>query len=187
MFPLAAWAALWTASVFGQPEFKVYPSSETLQEGGNANILIIQTEKEHFALRVPKDYGAQVHPSDQSIVFTSQTSSSVITVKMSTNYAGALPKKEDLRDLVAKKFATASLVQTSTCYTSCGTGVLFELFQPAAGNLTIRMRDAYVAFPEGSFEFTLSCDAQDYDKNRLLFSWLLNSFRLQAEPAKKNP
>jgi hypothetical protein len=172
---------------FGQPEFKVYPSTETMQEGGAVNLLIIQTDHEHFGLRIPKGYGSQVRQFDQSIVFTSQTGSSVITVTMSTNYAGALPKKEVLRDEVAKKHPGASLAQTSTCYTSCGTGVLFDLFQPAAGNLTVRMRDAYLAFHEGSFEFTLSCDSQDYDKNQLSFAWLLNSFRLQTEPAKKNP
>jgi hypothetical protein len=175
------------SSAFAQPAFKVYPSTESTQEGGDVNILVIQTDNERFALRVPKGYGSQVHQFDQSIVFTSQTGSSIITVKMSTNYAGALPKQEELRAQVAKKYATASLVQTTPCFTACGAGLRFELFQPAAGNLTIRIRDAYVAFPEGSFEFTLSCDSQDYDKNQLSFSWLLNSFRLQSEPAKKNP
>ena len=51
----------------------------------------------------------------------------------------------------------------------------------------MRMRDGYVAFAEGSFEFTLSCDLREYDKHRLAFAWLLNSFRLQAEPVKKEP
>jgi hypothetical protein len=172
---------------FGQPEFRVFPSTEATAEGGNVNILVIQTDNEHFQLRVPKKYSAQVHQSEQTIVLTSQNASSVITLKMTTNYAGALPKMETLRDEVAKKYATASLVQTSPCYTSCGAGLLFDLFQPVGGNLTVRMRDAYVAFPEGSFEFTLSCDVREYDQHRLSFSWLLNSFRLQAKPAIMNP
>jgi hypothetical protein len=106
---------------------------------------------------------------------------------MSTNYAGALPKMEVLRDQVAQKYSTASLVQTSPCHTSCGVGLLFDLFQPAAGNSTMRIRDGYISFPEGSFEFTLSCDAKEYDKNRLSFAWLLNSFRLQTPSATTNP
>jgi hypothetical protein len=175
------------AVAFGQPEFKVNPGIEATVEGGDVNILVIQAGNEHFELRVPKNYGAQVNPGDQCIVFTSQTGSSVITVKMSTNYAGALPKTEELRDQVAKKYATASLVQTSPCCSLYGTGLLFDLFQPAAGDLTMRIRDGFISFPEGSFEFTLSCDLRDYDQNRLSFAWLLNSFRLQAEPARKNP
>ncbi len=169
-----------------QPEFRVSSSTEATPEGGNVNILNIQTDKELFQLRVPKNYGAQAHPGDLSIVFSSETGSSVITLQMSTNYAGGLPKAEDLCGLVAKKHPTASLVQTSRCYTDCGTGLMFDLFQPAAGNMTMRLRDAYVSFAEGSFEFTLSCDQRDYDHQRLSFSWLLNSFRLRPEPAKKN-
>jgi hypothetical protein len=170
----------------GQPEFKVAPGTEATPEGDNVNIMVIQTGNENFELRVPKNYGAQVNAADQCIVFTSRTGSSIITLKMSTNYAGTLPKMEELRDQVAKKFATASLVQTSPCRTSCGTGLLFDLFQPAAGDLTMRMRDGFISFTEGSFEFTLSCDVREYDQNRLSFAWLLNSFRLQPEPAKRN-
>jgi hypothetical protein len=181
-----AWVGLWAASALGESDFKVYPSTEATAEGGIASILVIQTGNRHFQLRVPKDYGTQIRQNDQSIVFTSHTGTSIITMKMSTNYAGALPKLEELRDLVAKKHPTASLVQTSPCHTSCGTGLLFDLFQPAAGNLTLRLRDGYVSFPEGSFEFTLSCDSLEYDKNRLSFAWLLNSFRLQPQSAKTN-
>src|SRR5271155_2801296 len=80
-----------------QLEFKVSSATEATVEGGNVNIMVIQTGTKHFVLRVPKNFGAQVNAEDQSIVFTSQTGSSVITVKMSTNYAGSLPKTEELR------------------------------------------------------------------------------------------
>jgi len=170
---------------FGQPAFRVYPTVVATPEGGDVNVLVIQTDHEHFELRVPKEYGVQVRQIDLSIVFTSQSGSSIITLKMTTNYAGALPKMEALRDQVAQKYPTASLVQTSPCITSCGTGLLFDLFQPVAGNLTMRIRDGYLAFPEGSFEFTLLCDLREYDKNRLSFAWLLNSFRLQPQSVTK--
>lgn len=175
------------STALGQPEFKVSSGSEATAEGGIVNILVIQTDQERFELRIPKEYSAQAHQSDQSIVFTSLTGSSVITVKMSTNYAGALPKMEFLRDEVTKKYDTASLAQTSACITSAGSGLLFDLFQPVGGNLTMRIRDGYIAFAEGSFEFTLSCDLREYDKHRLSFAWLLNSFRLQPDAAILKP
>jgi hypothetical protein len=184
-FIIMALAALGAASAFGQPVFNVTASTEATAEGGNVNILILQTAKEQFELRVPVKYGAQARPAQQSIVFASETGSSVITLKMTTNYPGALPKMEELRGRVARKYATASLVQTSPCYADCGSGLVFDLFQPAADNMMVRMRDAYIPFAEGSFEFTLSCDLREYDKNRLSFVWLLNSFRLRTEPAKK--
>jgi hypothetical protein len=179
-------ALLASAAAFGQPEFRVISSMEATPEGGPVSILVIKTDNENFQLRVPKGFGARVSESDQSIVFTSQTGDSAMTVRMSTNYAGQLPKMETLRDLVAKKYATASLVQTSTCVTSGGTGLLFDLFEPVSGDLTLRVRDAYVTFPEGSFEFTLLCDLREYDRQRVSFAWLLNSFRLQTQAAIKN-
>jgi hypothetical protein len=181
-----ALSGVWAASAVAQPDFKAYPSTETSTEGGVVSILVIQTENERFQVRIPKGYGAQVHQNDQSVVFTSQSGKSAITMKMSANYPGTLPKMEILRDEVARKYSTASLVQSSTCYTACGQGLLFDLFQPAAGNLTMRIRDAFVSFAEGSFEFTLTCDSRDYDENRLSFAWLLNSFRLQPQSAKTN-
>jgi hypothetical protein len=187
LFLVSALAALGAASALGQPEFKVSPATETMLEGGIVNILVIQSGDDYFDLQVPKGYGAQIRQSEESIVFTSETGSSVITVKMSTNYPGALPKMEQLRGVVVTNHPTATLAQTSFCYTSFGAGQQFDLFQPVGGNLTMRLRDAYVSFPHGSFEFILSCDNREYDRNRFSFAWLLNSFRLRAGPAKKNP
>src|SRR5665213_4520486 len=84
------------AIAYGQPEFNVTAGTEATPEGDDVNIMVIQTGQRHFELRVPKNFGAQVNPDDQSIVFTSATGSSVITVKMSTNYAGELPQMEQL-------------------------------------------------------------------------------------------
>lgn len=186
LFHVFALAALGVAPAIGQTSFKVYPSTEFATEGGISSILIIDTGKENFLFRVPRNYGAKIHQDDQSIVLTPEDGTSIITIKMSTNYAGQLPKMDDLRDEVARKFSAASMAQGSQCFTAAGTGLVFDLFQPA-GNLLMRIRDAYVSFPEGSFEFTMSCDNQQYEKNRLSYSWLLNSFKLQPPPAKKNP
>jgi hypothetical protein len=178
--------ALSVAVASDELEFKVSTATMATVEGDNAKIMVIETGHERFELRVPKNYGSQVNAEAQSIVFTSQSGSSIITVKMSTNYAGTLPKTDELRDQVAKKYASASLVQTSTCHTTCGTGPLFDLFQPTSGDLTMRIRDGFISFREGSFEFTLSCDVREYDQNRLSFAWLLNSFHLQTETAKQD-
>jgi hypothetical protein len=181
-----ALTALLTAPAFGQSVFKVYPSTVTRAEGGTSSILVIESGKKHFQVQPPLFYDTKIHQSEQSIVLTSENGTGVITIKASTNYAGALPKMEDLRDEVARKFPAASMAQGAPCFTAAGRGLVFDLFQPT-GNLTLRIRDAYVSFAEGSFEFTLSCDNQEYEKHRLDFSWLLNSFQLLPEPAKKTP
>lgn len=183
-FALAAFGA---ATVLGQAVFKVVPANEPTPEGGNVSVLLVQSGGQRFSLGNPRGYGAQVRTAEQSIVFTGRTGSSVITVQWSTNYPGGLPKTAILRDTVAAKHPSASLVQTSPCSTQYGSGLLFDLFQPAGGNVTLRLREAYVSIDEGSVEFTLSCDLADYDNARLSFACVLNSFHSVAEPVKKEP
>ena len=180
-----ALALLGAGTVLGQPAFKVRAGNQATPEGGNVRVLLMQAGGQYFSVQVPRGYGAQVRYSDQSITFTAGTGSSVITMRLSTNYPGSLPKMEGLRDMVAASHPAASLVQTSPCGTGYGTGLLFELFQPTAGNVTLRIREAYLSIEEGSFQFTMSCDQADYDKARLSFAWLLNSFHSVAQPAKK--
>ncbi len=175
------------APAWGQPLFRVIPSAITTAEGGQVNVLLIQAGEERFSLRVPKGYGTQVRVESRSILFTSENGVSSIAVQVTTNYPGALPKTQELRDTVAKKYPRASLVQTSPCLSEYGAGLCFDLFLPTEHNLTVRIREAYISYAEGSFEFTFTCNGADYDKSRLGFVWLLNSFRLQPEPAKKEP
>jgi len=184
-FHLLALAALWAGTALGQPVFKVDSSNEPTPEGASVSVLLVQTDHERFSLRLPKGYGAQVRQDGQSIEFTSASGSSIMTVQWSTNYPGALPQKQPLAETVAARHPLASLVQISTCYTAYATGLMFDLFQPTAGKPTLRMREAYVACPEGSIEFTLTCNLADYDKARLSFAWLLNSFRSADDTARK--
>lgn len=179
--------ALCAASALAQPRFKVTPTIEAAPEMGNVNILVIQTDRQSFELRPPAHYAANVHQNDQSIAFVSDAGNCVITVRLTTNYAGTLPKMEHLRDTVARKYPTGSLVRTSTCHSGCGGGLLFDIFQPISKEAMVHIRDGFVSVAEGSFEFTFSCDARDYEKNRLAFAWMLNSFRLRPEPAKNTP
>jgi hypothetical protein len=167
-----------------QPSFAVIPATLPSAEGGSANVLLIEVDKAQFSLRTPNGYGTQVSQENRSIVFTSADGSSAITVRVTTNFPAALPRAEDLRDIVAKKYPGASVLQSSPCVSDYGPGLCFDFVQPAPNGLALRIRDAYVAYPGGSFEFIFSCNGADYDKNRLSFAWLLNSFRSQPKSAK---
>ncbi|HEX4120051.1 MAG TPA: hypothetical protein VH619_05425 [Verrucomicrobiae bacterium] len=170
---------------FGQ-DFKVFSTYVQAHEGGGQRVLVMETDGRRFSIGSPKLYGSKIQPNDRKIVFTSTLCASVMTIRFTTNYAGKLPPRDNLRDEVAAKYPAASLVSSRVCYTDYGQGQYFELFQPTSGNLMLKMRDAYVAVPEGSVEFTLSCNGSDYDKQKLYFARLLNSFRCVPEDAKRN-
>jgi len=173
------------SSALGQ-DFKVYPSYIGSSEGGRHSILMVEMDGAQFSIGSPKLYGSQVFPDTRTIVFTSTLVASVMTVHFTTNYPGKLPEQDQLRDEVAAKYPTASLVSSSSCFTDFGQGQCFELFLPTGDGLMLRMRDAYVSHPAGSVEFTFSCNGADYDKQKLFFSRLLNSFQRVKESAKRN-
>lgn len=149
-------------------------------------MLLIETDSRKFSIGAPVLYGRQVHLQTGLILFTSASGSSVMTVQFSTNYPGTLPPQDRLRDTVAANHPGASLVKSAVCYTDFGRGQDFELFQPTRDGLMLKLRDAYVSYPEGSVEFTLSSNGKDYDKEKRSFARLLNSFRCMPEDAKKH-
>jgi hypothetical protein len=176
--PLSAWAG---------PDFKVTATTVEMTEGGADFILLVETDSRRFTLSIPKGYGSETQADTRTIVFTSDVGASAITVRFSTNYAGALPNADKLRDQVAASYRTASLVASSAASTGFGPALSFELYQPAGKGLMLRIRDVYASYAEGSVELTFSCNNNDFDKQKIGFMRLLNSFRLVAKDDKVNP
>jgi hypothetical protein len=174
-------------SALAQSDFTATPATIANAEGGNQSILLVDTDNERFSFCIPIGYGSQANADSRSVVLTSGAGVSVITVRFSTNYPGALPRQDKLRDQVAANHHGASLVASSAASTAFGPAESFDLFQPAGNGAMLRMRDVFAAYPEGSVELTLSCDSADFDKQKRGFGLLLNSFRLLPRDAKKNP
>ena len=55
------------------------------------------------------------------------------------------------------------------------------------GTLMLRIRDVYVAYPQGSVELTFSCDNADFDKQKIEFMLAVNSLRTYDKNITTNP
>jgi hypothetical protein len=174
-------------SAWAQPSFKATSSIISMAEGGSQTILLVETDNERFSLSIPRGYGSQARADTRSVIFTSDNGASVITVQFTTNYPGALPKQDKLRDQVAARHPGASLVASAMAGTGFGPAQSFDLYRPAGNGLLLRIRDVYVAYPEGSAELTISCNSADFDKQKIGFMQQLNSFRLLPKDVKTNP
>lgn len=171
---------------FAQAAFKVIPTTVAVAEGATANILLIELGDAQFSVRIPAGYGIAVREESRSILFTSADGASRITVQVTTNYPRALPPSEDVKEAVVRKYPGARVLQCAPCVSDYGRGLYVDLVKSAPNDLSLRIQDAYVPFAAGSFEFILSCNGGDYDRNRLGFVRLLNSFRSQPKAAKKD-
>jgi hypothetical protein len=176
-----------SSPIVAQTEFNATVSTVTMTEGGTASVMLVETDNERFSLAIPIGYGSEAHADTRSVVFTSDSGACVITVKFSTNYARALPKQDVMRDRVAANHLGASLVASSASSTGFGPALSFDLFQPASNGLLLRIRDVFAAYSKGSVELTFSCNSGDFDKEKLGFMRLLNSFHSLAKSVKSNP
>jgi hypothetical protein len=85
-----------SSSTLAQPDFKATPTTIVMAEGGRESILLVETDHERFSLSIPKGYGMDARAETRSIIFTAGAGASVISVQFTTNYAGALPKHNNL-------------------------------------------------------------------------------------------
>lgn len=168
-------------------QFTATTTTITMAEGGTANVLLVAVDNDNFSIRIPRGYRPQAHPESRTINFASESGASAISLRFSTNYARALPKKEILGEQVISNHSGAALASISQAGTGVGPAVSYDLFVPAGHNLTLRMRDIYVSYAEGSVELTFSCDIADFDKQKLEFMLAVNSFRLLDKNATINP
>lgn len=176
-----------SSAALAQPCFKATPTTIDMVEGGSQSITLVETGNERFSLVNPTGYGSESRPDTRTLIFTSAGGGSVITLQFTTNYAGALPQPDRLRDMVAANHPGASLVASAAASTGFGAAQSFDLFQPAGNALMLRIRDVYAAYSEGSVELTFSCNSVDFDKEKLGFAHLLNSFRLLPKDGKRKP
>ena len=89
--------------------------------------------------------------------------------------------------MVVSDHPGSTLAFVSAAGIGIGPAVAFDLFVPAGTNLMLRMRDVYVPYSEGSVELTFSCNSADFDRQKIEFMLMLNSFRLLDKDTKINP
>ena len=164
------------------------PATITTAEGGPATYCCSSRARSDSRLRMPRGVWHAGHagkPEHHSSL--RRTGVSVISMRVTHQLPRRTAQKEELRDTVAGKYpralAGADIVLHSDLWSA---GLCFDLFLPAAQQSDVRIRDAFISYPEGSFEFTFSCNGADYDKSRLGFRWLLNSFRLQPNLLRRS-
>jgi hypothetical protein len=168
-------------------QFTVTATTITMAEGGTAGVLLIGVDNESFTICVPRGYRPQSHPESRTINFASESGASAIAVRFSTNYARVLPKKEILGGQVVSNHSGATLAAILNAGTGVGPAVAYDLFQPAAKDLMLRIREIYVPYSEGSVELTFSCNSADFDRQKIEFMQAVNSFRLLDKNATLNP
>lgn len=163
---------------FGQ--FRVYPSTIKMEEGGNANLLMVVTDENRFSVRQPPGFTFRVDAPNKSILFKSADEKTAITFQVTTNFHGQLPDQEVLKAKAMEQTPGATIIQASTCSTGYKPGCYFDLVRILREGLSVRFRHVYAPSPEGTVEFVFATDNAEFEKKRFVFSNFVNSFHVEA-------
>lgn len=166
-----------------QPVFRAYASTTEIVEGGKIDLMVVLLGRERVTVRVPHGYGAQVKADKNSVVFLDKTGTTAITLKATTDWPGELPDDEVLRSRALATNPGGTNLEWSTVPTGYQPATLVDLVRPVTSNLSLKVRHAFLACPEGMVEVICAANGPDAENARIAFNSFISS--LQVGDVKK--
>lgn len=166
------------AATRADSDFHANFGTEILAEGGHLDKITVITGSLQFNFRPPKRWAHALDEAGRKIVFTSPSGQSAVTVLFTSRSPGILPDKDMLQAQALQAHPGATILLSSVCPTSYQPGVLFDMQRVAGPGIMQRIRHAFVAQPAGQVEFDLTASDEEYEKAKLAFTSLLQSFRV---------
>jgi len=170
-----------------QPVFRAFASSVEQVEGGKIPTMVVLFGAERVTVRVPQGYGAQVQPEKMSVVFTAKDGATAITLKATTDSPGVMPEDDVLRSRALAANPGGAFLEMSTCPTGYNPAKYVDSVRTLAPNLSLKVRHAFVACPEGAVEVVLAANAPAFDNARVVFNALMSSLRVEQVKKDEPP
>jgi hypothetical protein len=171
----------WTGRA--QPAFRAYASTVEQAEGGKIDIMVVVLGGERVTVRVPHGYGAQVQAEKRSVVFMDKAGTTAITLRATTNSPGLMPEDDVLRSTALAAYPGGTFLEISTCPTGYNPAKCVDLVRTISPALSLRVRHAFVACPEGAVEVVCAANGAVFEDARVVFNAMMSSLRV--EPVKK--
>jgi len=156
-----------------------------MEEFGIVRFYVLLTETSEYQFRPPAKTNVGLAPSSKKIFIVSDDRAITMTLHISTNYAGELPKDEVLQQRVLEIYPGGRILQTSSCNSGLGGARFIDLEQPRPNQSSTTIRHAFVSFAGGSAEVTMSGLTKDFHARPYLFGSLLSSLAARLRPTMK--
>jgi hypothetical protein len=169
-------------AALAQSDFHVYSGTENLVEGGREETLTVASGRFQFIMHPPRNWPHHMEEASRKIIFTDQSGRSAMTIQFTANSPGALPAADILQAQARQAHPGADILQHAVCPTSSQPGVFFDLVRIPSPQVVQKIRHAFVAQPAGQVEFVLTASDDEFERGKVIFMSLLQSFRV--EPVK---
>ena len=168
------------------PRFELTTRTVEIPERGIVTNLVLCTARQAFSFLPPVGWNLGLEEAENKVKWQSPDFSRVLTIKIVPGQTDGRPvlKLDRLRQTVLQRFPGAAVTEEFVCYTSGESGPAFDLRYVVQETFNLCTRVAFVAFPGGEAEFSLTTPTEDFAKSHLVFGNLLNSFKIEPLPHK---
>jgi hypothetical protein len=163
-----------------QSDFRAFPGTETMIEGGRVDKLTVIIGTLQFNIRPPRNWSCQIDAASRKITYTSPSGRSAILVQFTSASPGKLQDDDVLRAQALQEHPGTGIVQSSVCPTGIQPGLFVDLVAVPAPGVLLKIRHAFVAQPAGQTEFVLSASNDEFDQYKLVLMGMLRAFRVQS-------
>ena len=142
---------------------------------------------ERVTVRVPQGYGAQVKTNKQSVVFTDKDGVTAITLKFTADSPGAMPDDDALRNRAIAATPGLTNLDMTTCATGYTPAKEVDARRPVTSTLSLQVRHAFVACPEGLVEVICAANESAAADARDAYNAFMSSLRVEAVKKEDPP
>jgi len=164
-------------------KFKVKAGSVATPECGLQPTTVLLAGRFKITFMSPRSCISSIQAEQQKISFSSTKTQMAITVRVAADFA--LPSDAELQQRFQEIYKGAKIQPATEAISSAGTGRSCDI-QRVIKNVNVMItRHAYIPFSGGCLEIVFTTDADSFRAQRFVFTWLMNSLKIEPRSASE--
>ena len=164
-------------------KFKVRVESITLPEDGLVYTTVVLADDLKISFMPPRGCSSSIQAEQQKISFSSTKTQMGLTVRVVKNFS--LPDDAAILARFHEIYKDAQIQPVAEVISSAGPGRSCDI-QRVFKNVSVMItRHAYIPFSGGCLEIVFTTDAASFEAQRFVFTWLMNSLKIEPRPASE--
>jgi hypothetical protein len=162
------------------PYFILKAGSIEIPERGTVPTAVVLVGNSKVTFEPPMGCSITVDDQQRKITYTSTKSSFSLITRF---YQGSVPTDAEIKQQVPNLYPTGVIVENGSVISEGGNGSYWDVRREFKNGLVLRTRHAVVSYSGGLMEIVFTCDESDFNRRRSVYTWLLNSLKVEQRSA----
>lgn len=160
-------------------KFQVKAGSIAIPERGLVPTTILLTEGFAISFMPPAACTTTVQKEQQKISFSSVKTQMALSVKVNST---PMPDDMSVQQKVVETYPGAEIAPVSTVISAAGTGRSYDVKRVFQNKTVMLTRHGFIPFSGGYLEIIFTSDADSFDNQISVFTWVINSLKIERRP-----